>query len=112
AETENSSEQRVYIQRAGEGAARLSKLLNAMSAAARLEQSMQNSELERVDLADLLGHLVESYRSVYTPRSLSLTCSGGGLVQANVAPDSIAQMCDKLVENAADFTGENGAIEL
>src|SRR5690606_5472915 len=34
----DSGEQRVYIERASEGASRLSKLLNAMSAAARLEQ--------------------------------------------------------------------------
>jgi two-component system sensor histidine kinase ChvG len=111
AELERSAQQQVYLERASEGATRLSKLLNAMGAASRLEQTLQQSERERVDLADLLAHLVESYRAVYTPRELVMTCQGEGPYTVTGAPELLAQMCDKLVENAADFTGAQGYIE-
>ncbi|MBC6904664.1 HAMP domain-containing protein [Saccharophagus sp. K07] len=108
----DSGEQRVYIERASEGASRLSKLLNAMSAAARLEQTLQHSEFEEVDLAELLEHLAASYSSVYAPRNISYVVVGERPMRIRVAPELIAQLCDKLVENAADFTGDHGLIEL
>lgn len=111
AELERTAQQQVYLERASEGAARLSRLLNAMGAASRLEQSLQQSELERVDLADLLTHLVEGYRAVYAPRDLVMTRQDEGHYTVMAAPELLAQLCDKLVENAADFTGERGYIE-
>lgn len=110
-ELEHTAQQQVYLERASEGTARLSKLLNAMSAASRIEQSLQHSERERVDLADLLAHLVDSYSAVYAPRKLAMTCQGDGPYRVMAAPELLAQMCDKLVENAADFTGTQGDIE-
>jgi signal transduction histidine kinase len=110
-ELERTAQQQVYLERASDGAARLSRLLNAMSAASRLEQSLQHSERERVDLVDLLTQLVESYRGVYAPRSLVMTQQGEGPYNIHAAPELLAQMCDKLVENAADFTGADGYIE-
>lgn len=110
-ELEHTAQQQVYLDRASDGAARLSRLLNSMSAASRLEQSLHQSERERMDLADLLGHLVESYRSVYAPRSLVMTYPEEGPLWVTGAPELLAQMCDKLVENAADFTGAEGYIE-
>lgn len=107
-----TEQQQVYLERASEGAGRLTRLLNAMSAAARLEHSLVQNECERVDMADLLSHLVESYRSVYTACRFTLGCSGEGPFGVVAAPELLAQMYDKLVENAADFAGENGAIEL
>lgn len=110
-ELERTPQQQVYLDRASDGAARLSRLLNAMSAASRLEQSLHQSERQRMDLRDMLGHLVGSYRSVYAPRTLVMTCLEEGPHWVMAAPELLAQMCDKLVENAADFTGAEGYIE-
>lgn len=110
-ELQPTEQQQVYLERASEGATRLTRLLNAMSAAARLEHSIAQNELERVDMAEFLAVLVESYRSVYAPRNLALTCVGEGPFVLTAAPELLAQMCDKLIENAADFTGDSGAIE-
>lgn len=111
AELQYTVEQQVYLERASEGAARLSRLLNAMSAASRLDQSLEQSEREKVDLAELLGYLVASYSAVYAPRKLELICEGEEPYAVMAAPELLAQMCDKLVENAADFTGAQGSIE-
>lgn len=111
-ELQPSEQQKVYLERAGEGATRLTRLLNAMSAAARLEHSIAQNERERVDMADLLAHLVAGYRSVYPSCRITFTCSVNAPFMLIAAPELLAQMCDKLVENAADFTGENGYIEL
>jgi Signal transduction histidine kinase len=111
-ELQPTEQQQVYLERASEGTTRLTKLLNAMSAAARLEHSIAQNERERVDMAEFLALLVESYQSVYAPRSLALTCVGEGPFVLTASPELLAQMCDKLLENAADFTGESGAIEL
>lgn len=108
---EHTAQQQIYLDRATDGAARLSRLLNSMSAASRLEQTLQQSERERVDLADLLVHLVDSYRSVYSPRNVVMICPQDEPCLVMGAPELLAQMCDKLVENAADFTGAEGYIE-
>lgn len=111
-ELQPTEQQQVYLERASEGTTRLTRLLNAMSAAARLEYSIAQNQRERVDMAEFLAVLVESYRSVYAPRNLVLTCVGEGPFALTAAPELLAQMCDKLIENAADFTGERGSIEL
>lgn len=36
----------------------------------------------------------------------------GQVLQVRAAPELLAQMCDKLMENAADFTGPEGEIEM
>lgn len=103
-------EEKVYVDRASEGTQRLSAILNAMSAASRVEQSIQSSELERVDLADLLRQIVAAYQDIYAPRNIHLDLSDHASLVIQAAPELLVQMLDKLVENAADFSGEKGSI--
>ena len=105
-------EQRIYINRASDGLQRLSNILNAMSAAARLEQTLHQSELETFDCRDLFGLLVQGYQDIYAPRRLEFLVVNDGPFRVHAAPELLAQMCDKLVENAADFTGGSGLIQL
>ncbi|HEX9182359.1 MAG TPA: ATP-binding protein [Burkholderiales bacterium] len=96
-------ESRIYIERAEQGLARLTTILQRMSEATRLEQSLRSAERERFDLAALVRACVEGYRSAYRetrfvmelpPRALEV--SGGA--------DLAAQLLDKLVENAVEFS--------
>ncbi len=104
---------KIYADRAREGTTRLSNILNAMSAASRVEQSIDASEREEIPCDELLENLKAAYEDVYQhvcfrlkirkdPKGLAVSGSGELLVQA----------LDKLVDNAADFCPEDGLIEL
>ncbi|MBA2352643.1 MAG: proteobacterial dedicated sortase system histidine kinase [Burkholderiales bacterium] len=102
-------EARVYMERAQDGLARLTSILTSMSEATRLEQILQNSERERFDLCKVVAGCVEGYKAAYTPRAIELRLPGQ-TVWLNGAPDLIAQLLDKLIENAIDFSRANSVI--
>lgn len=97
-----------YLQRASEGSERLSKLISAMSAASRVETSIQHAECESFDLAELLTHVVDAYRDIY-PQQLHLDIDNSEY-QMNGSPELIVQLLDKLSDNASDFCPTDGKI--
>ena len=98
---------RVYIGRAEEGLARLSTILTRMSEATRLEQGLNAVERERYDLAAVLAGCVAGYRLAYAGRSFELKLPEEKVLLRG-SPDLAAQLLDKLVENAVDFSAESG----
>lgn len=94
---------RVYIDRADEGVRRLSSLISRMSEATQLESMLQSTERARFDLAKVISGCVEGYRLAYPARTFVF--SGDASVPAFIegSADAIAQLLDKLVQNAADF---------
>jgi len=112
AQVTDPAEQKIYLDRASEGLQRLSNILNAMSAAARLEQSLHQYELESLDCRRLFEELVKMYGDLYRPCPVTLRLESEGPWQVAAAPELLAQMCDKLMENAADFVDAQGDIEL
>ena len=95
-------EVRTYIARAEEGLSRLNRILERMSEASRLEQSLSTATREKFDAVPVVRGCVEGYRLAYAPRRFELSLPEG-TVTAEGAPDLLAQMLDKLAENAADF---------
>ncbi|MSQ50981.1 MAG: hypothetical protein EXR28_03730 [Betaproteobacteria bacterium] len=95
-------EARVYLQRAELGLARLSTILTRMSEATRLEQGLLAMERERFDLALVTCGCVEGYRSAFQGREFELSTPDAPLIIEG-SPELIAQMLDKLVDNANDF---------
>jgi dedicated sortase system histidine kinase len=101
----------VYLDRAEGGLNRLSTILSRMSEATRLEQMMRESEREMFDVNVVVGGCVEGYRIAYAP--LELRYSGPGKpVHLTGVPDLIAQMLDKLVENAAEYATAGTTVEV
>jgi two-component system sensor histidine kinase ChvG len=107
-----SKQARVFAERAKEGTSRLSNILNAMSAASRVEQAIGAAELEQIPLDEMLASLKEAYGDVYKhvrfelktqPHKQGFKVLGAG--------ELLVQMLDKLVDNAADFCPQNGLIE-
>ena len=92
-----------YSKRAREGVDRLTSILASMSEASRLEQILQRSDQEDFDLAEVVSGCVEGYRIVYTDKTFKLTVRQPP-IPMNGVPDLIAQMLDKLVSNAVDFS--------
>lgn len=113
-ESETLPEQTLmYTQRAREGIARLSTILTRMSEATRLEQTLQAEKLHDFDLHDLLSRCIDGYRLahpqqkfVFNPLSVPLPVTIHG------SADLIAQLLDKLVANACDFTAAEQPISI
>jgi len=91
-----------YAARAKDGAGRLRRILTAMSEASRVEELMQNTEPEKLDLAGILPPVIAAYRDVYPSRSFTLD-AGLALAPALGSPELLVQLLDKLVDNAVDI---------
>ena len=101
----------LYVQRAREGLSRLGNILTAMSEATRLEESVHNNVPEDYELTALCEELMAAYRGIYDEQNLHFD-PGPEPIAAHGVPDLVAQMLDKLVDNAASFTPEGGDITL
>lgn len=100
-----------YLERAREGTRRLSRILEQMREATRLEQTLQQAELETVDLQRVLENLSEGYRTTYPECQIHYRgCADP--CQARVAPDLLIQAIDKLLGNAIDFHQPDSPIQL
>ncbi|MDH4173030.1 MAG: ATP-binding protein [Betaproteobacteria bacterium] len=102
---------RTYVARADEGLGRLNTILQRMSEATRLEQSLRTAERERYDLVTVVRGCVEGYRLAYAPTPLALELPGRAL-EVSGSPDLGAQMLDKLVENAVEFSAPGEAVRI
>ena len=107
--TDNPEESQVYIKRAEEGISRLNLILTNMSEATRLEQMLQTSEKEIIDLAEVVKGCVEGYRLAYPDSNFTLEIGDYSIFVKGV-PEYVAQLLDKLVANAVEFSHTGQAI--
>nr|WP_255775784.1 ATP-binding protein [Microbulbifer sediminum] len=115
---ELDEDSRRYAERALEGSGRLSGILNSLSAASHLEASIRQAEREpaernreEFELDDLLQVLTDSYRDAHPAHRFSLSCPGGPQACYG-APELLAQLLDKLVDNATSFAPQGSEIRL
>ena len=104
-------ETRTYVERAEEGLARLATILARMTEASRLEQGLSAAVRERFDAAAVVRGCVEGYRLAYATRRFELDAPAEPVPVLGAA-DLLAQMLDKLVENAADFAATGTAVRV
>jgi dedicated sortase system histidine kinase len=104
-------ETRTYLARAEDGLARLGTILARMTEASRLEHGLSTSARERFDACAVVRGCVDGYRLAYASRTFELSVPGEA-VFVQGAPDLLAQMLDKLVENAVDFAASGTAIRI
>jgi two-component system, OmpR family, sensor histidine kinase ChvG len=100
-----------YIERAEQGLARLGRILERMTEASRLEQSLIGVERTRYDLAAVVRGCVEGYRVAYPQSAFFLELPPGRL-EVEGSPDLAAQLLDKLVENAVDFSSSGTPVRV
>ncbi len=105
------SEAPVYIRRATEGLQRLQAMVSALGAATRVEQSMAVADEELFELANVAGELFRAYAETHTGRRIDIRLPETAC-QVQGSPELIAQMLDKLFENALDFCPPDGLITL
>jgi len=100
-----------YLQRAENGAKRLSLILQSMSEASRLEKSIANTEKEEFDLSEVVLGTGKAFQGLLKEHKVSLILESGSKNMSG-SPELIAQLLDKLIENAQDFTPQNGKISI
>jgi dedicated sortase system histidine kinase len=102
-------DQQRYITRAREGTQRLQSILSALGAAARVEESIKQSERVNFDLRELLISAVAAYRDGFPGTNFQLQTPPDPCF-ARGAPDLMIQLLDKLIENAVDFCPKAGTV--
>jgi dedicated sortase system histidine kinase len=105
----HSAEAAPYIKRAKVGIQRLSRILSNMTEATRLEQSLQSTEREDFVVNDVLAGCVEGYKLAYPQRHFALGLPEQAIV-LNGSPELFAQMMDKVISNAVEFSYEQAEI--
>ncbi|HMA90207.1 MAG TPA: ATP-binding protein [Burkholderiales bacterium] len=105
------AERRLYVERAEQGLARLNTILQRMTEASRLEQSLRASARERYDLVPVVRGCVEGYRLAYPQARFALELPEERM-DVEGSPDLAAQLLDKLVENAVDFATPGSPIHV
>jgi dedicated sortase system histidine kinase len=103
------SDQQRYIARAREGTQRLQAILTSLGAAARVEESFKQAERVNFDLRELLTSTVGAYREAFPGTHFVLDVPDDAC-HFRGAPDLMAQLLDKLIENAVDFCPPAGKI--
>jgi two-component system sensor histidine kinase ChvG len=100
-----------YLQRLREGTKRLDGILAAMSEATELEQAIRETPAQPFDLAAVVASCCAAYRDVYPQREIVYrneaavaTIAGSG--------DLVAQLLDKLVDNAVSFSAAGSRIDV
>jgi signal transduction histidine kinase len=110
-EANTSAGELKYLDRADEGVLRLSKLISRMSEATQLEQMLQSADNERFDLCKVVEGCVDGYRLAFAPQAIELARPDHACLMSGV-PDAIAQMLDKLMQNAVDFAARGSTIRV
>ncbi len=100
----NKEDKTVYLQRASEGINRLNNILTRMSEASRLEQTLQTEDTEVFALNELVQGCVEGYQQARAEQGYIFKTDTNQPVTIKGSPDLVAQMLDKLVSNANDFS--------
>ena len=101
-----------YCRRANEGSIRLNRILQSMSQAARIEESIKDEQRENFNLSTMLEEYLQACRQTYPQRRFSLELPSDQPIAIDGSADLFAQLLDKLIDNAVDFSPEEGEIAL
>ncbi|MGB0895195.1 MAG: proteobacterial dedicated sortase system histidine kinase [Parashewanella sp.] len=100
-----------YLHRAQEGLQRLNTILNSMTEATRLESTLLSESKQKVNLTQLIKGCVEGYRLVFPTYTIASEIAEEALFISGV-DDFIAQLFDKLINNAIEFSSTEDPIHI
>lgn len=97
-----------YLSRAQQGIERLSLILTNMNEATRIEQILQNTDKSTFDIGLVINGCMQGYHLIYP--QINFTFNDITLKKHYVhgSPEHIAQLLDKVVANAIEFSDDNG----
>ncbi len=96
-------QQNTHMQRALNGVHRLRLILTNLTEAANLEEAMRSETKKSVNLVNLLSDYMGGYRASHPGQEFLLDIRSHAIVIKG-SPDHLAQMMDKLIDNAVQFS--------
>ncbi len=96
-----------FLFRAQTGTKRLRFILNQLSELSQLKYTLEQTPKQKFDVVELIHELVKSYQS-FIPNIR--TTIDPGPIYIDGSPELLAQLVDKLLDNARDFISTNGYI--
>lgn len=112
AEVADSGAAQRYRQRAEDGCDRLQRMFQAMSQAAHIEQSLADEPLAPMDLGELVSAYTEGCRQTFDSHRFNVVVPARNSARIAGSAELLAQLLDKLVDNAADFSPAGSRITL
>jgi signal transduction histidine kinase len=109
--SDSEEERRQYIERAASATERLRQILHGMSEATRLEQSLDHADKEQFDLAEVAAEATAAYQALDSSHQIRYSGPQTGC-KITGSPELMVQLLDKLVDNARDFTPQDGLIQV
>jgi dedicated sortase system histidine kinase len=100
-----------YLARLRQGAQRLDATLAAMSEAAQLERAIKDTAAVPLDLRAVVESCCAAYRDIYPDRQIALAVTAAS-TQVIGSGDLVAQLLDKLVDNAVSFSPPGSRIDV
>lgn len=98
-----------FVSRALTANNRLKFILNQLSALSKMKQSISETEQETFELNAFLSDLTQGYQLNHTHITFE---AAGSDIKLRGSRDLLAQMLDKLIQNALDFTGPDDWIRI
>ncbi len=92
-----------HMQRAQNGVGRLRAILTSLTEAANLEDAMRDEIKQKIDINALVSEIVGGYNLSYPQYPFYVQAEPSAL-WINGSPDHLAQMFDKIVDNAVQFS--------
>jgi len=104
-----SDNNQVFLNRGIDASQRLGLMLARMGEASKLEQALQNSKKEHLIINELLTQYVEAIKLANPGLNFSIKLPEDSIT-ALLSPELIAQLLDKLMNNAISFHIDNSEI--
>ncbi|NMH63697.1 proteobacterial dedicated sortase system histidine kinase [Shewanella salipaludis] len=99
-----------YVDRAQEGVSRLGMILNNMSEATRLEESLSQAEMQAFPLSKVISGCMQGYQLTYPQQEFTTEIEQE--LRMRGVPEYLAQLMDKLIANALEFSQPDSAIQV
>jgi len=95
-----------YIERAQTGINRLNLILTNMSEATRIEQMLHSTDKVQFDINKVISGCMQGYQQIFPQINFTFTKDQQKYL-VDGSPEHIAQLLDKVIANAVEFTCDN-----
>ncbi|TQV84517.1 ATP-binding protein [Aliikangiella coralliicola] len=97
------------IQRALQGTQRLGEIIRRMRQATGIKEAMQSAQFEQVDLVDFVNQVIAGFQHSFADYQFKFESEQKQL-EKSVSTDLLAELLDKLLSNAMDFSSVDAPI--
>ena len=94
------------IDRANSGADQLGSIIKALVESTRLEQTVQQTQMERIDLSEWFDAQLQRYQQIYPSNAITMEKSLTTPYPYQASPELLEQAMDKLIANAVGFASD------